>query len=938
MRVALCAGVLVALSAAGGASAALSPAALRPGQAPIFRASASHKPSLLKNDGSVQNLRLRGGAEQRLYQFGAGKADGNREMLASLGNKGANLAEMSNLGINVPPGFTLTASVCDEYNSQGKKLPGNLMEEVLENVKNIEKKMGQTFGASDKPLLLSVRSGASVSMPGMMDTVLNIGLNDKVVEGLAGSTSERFAYDSYRRLLAMFGQVVLGIEAGAFEAEMDCVREEMGVDDDSMLTGEHMKVIVHRFKEIYSKQGVSLPQDPKMQLEMAITKVFDSWENARSVEYRQIHDISNVSGTAINVQAMVFGNLGATSGTGVLFSRNPSTGENHLYGEFLLDAQGEDVVAGVRTPSPIAVLEKSMPELYKELLANVEKLELHFGDMQDVEFTIQDKTLYLLQCRTGKRTGQAAVRIAVEMFKEGAMTKDVAITKVQGQHLDQLLHPQFANEEAYADRVVGRGLPASPGAAVGQIVFTSAEAQMIRAQGGAAILVRGDTSPDDVGGMHASEGILTQRGGMTSHAAVVARGWGKTCVVGCMEMQVDDVSKTFTLGGKTFKSGDWISLNGNSGEVIDGKEPLSPPILAGDLGTFMGWVDEKRRLQVYANADTPEDAAEARRNGASGIGLVRTEHMFYSSEERLKAVRKMIMADTSEQRTEALQKLLPYQRADFEGIFRSMDGCHVTIRLLDPPLHEFLPSGNMEDVCAMIASEHSISKEAVMDKLNRLSEVNPMLGFRGCRLGVVFPEISAMQARGIFEAALAAKAKGWVAVPNIMVPLVGCVKEFESQAKVIRDTAALVFAEKGDSVEFKVGALVEIPRACLIAGQVAKTADFFSFGTNDLTQMTFGFSRDDMATFLPTYLAQGILQKDPFQELDTEGVGELIKMTVDRARAVNPDVTFGVSGEHGGDPGSIKFFDSIGIDYISCSAFRVPIARLAAAKAAVEGK
>lgn len=543
----------------------------------------------------------------------------HRTLRNLLGNKGANLAEMSNLGINVPPGFTLTTAVCDDYNAQGKKLPANLMSEVMENVKKLESQMGQGFGAADKPLLVAVRSGASVSMPGMLDTVLNIGLNDEVVQGLAAATSTRFAYDSYRRLLAMFGEVVLGLEAAAFEAELDAVREEMGVDDDSMLTGEHMQEIVKRFKDIYSKAGVKLPNDPKEQLEQAIIKVFDSWENERSVEFRAINGISDCTGTAINVQAMVFGNLGRTSGTGVLFSRNPSTGENHLYGEFLLDAQGEDVVAGVRTPSPIALLEQEMPEVYQELLANVEKLERHFGDMQDIEFTIQERKLYMLQCRTGKRTGQAAVRIAVEMFNQGAMTKDMAITKVQDRHLDQLLHPQFADEEAYLDRVVGRGLPASPGAAVGQVVFTPDEAQMLRAQGGAAILVRGDTSPEDVGGMHASEGILTQRGGMTSHAAVVARGWGKTCVVGCLEMQVDDKSKTFTLGGKTFKSGDWISLNGNTGEVIDGKEPLSPPILAGDLGTFMGWVDEKRKLKVYANADTPEDAAEARRNGAQVV-------------------------------------------------------------------------------------------------------------------------------------------------------------------------------------------------------------------------------------------------------------------------------------------------------------------------------
>jgi pyruvate,orthophosphate dikinase len=677
MRVAVFVAVLLAAATTGAAAtnapfAGVRPGAVRPGASQDLRPAAEKRASLRAVRG--QSLNLRGGSEKHIYHFGAGKAEGSKSLRNLLGNKGANLAEMSSLGIQVPPGFTLTTAVCEAYQKAGKVLPAGMMDEVLTAVKEIEQQTGQVLGSTTAPLLVAVRSGAAESMPGMLDTVLNIGLNDDVVKGLEASISTRFAYDTYRRFLAMFGEVVMGIELGTFEAELDAMREEFGVDDDAAFTGEQMQEVVTRFKGIYENSGLSLPTDPKQQLELAIVKVLDSWENARATEYRSINGISHeCTGTAINVQAMVFGNLGQNSGTGVLFSRNPSTGENHLYGEFLLDAQGEDVVAGVRTPSPIALLESEMPEVYKDLLEHVERLEKHFGDMQDIEFTIQEKKLFMLQCRAGKRTGQAAVRIAVEMFNEGIMTKDQAISKVQERHLDQLLHPQFANEEAYLDRVLGRGLPASPGAAVGQVVFTPEEAQMLRSQGGAAILVRGDTSPEDVGGMHASEGILTQRGGMTSHAAVVARGWGKTCVVGCIEMLVDDKAKVFTLGGKTVKSGDWISLNGNTGEVILGKESLSPPILAGNLGTFMTWVDEKRRLQVYANADTPEDAAEARRNGAQGIGLVRTEHMFYSSEERLKAVRSMIMADSAEQRTEALDKLLPYQRADFEGIFRAME-------------------------------------------------------------------------------------------------------------------------------------------------------------------------------------------------------------------------------------------------------------------------
>lgn len=882
-------------------------------------------------------LHLRGGKDvKRIYYFGKGHAEGDASMKTLLGGKGANCAEMAKVGLSVPPGFTITTQTCAEYNKNKRQLPPGCWDEVLTNLKKVEHDMGMKFGDTTSPLLVSVRSGAAISMPGMMDTVLNLGLNDEVVAGLAKKSNERFAYDSYRRLLDMYGDVVMGVHHKYFEEALEKLKEEKGVTMDNELSAQDLKELVVKYKEVYTKVGKVFPTDPLTQLQMAINAVFDSWECDRARQYRDIQGVHGLDGTAVTVMSMVYGNLGKTSGTGVLFSRNPSTGDNKLYGEYLIDAQGEDVVAGIRTPDPISKLQTVMPTVYKDLLANVEKLEHHYKDMQDIEFTIQEGRLFMLQCRNGKRTGAAAIKVAVDLFKEGIVTKDEAIGKVEATHLDQLLHPQFADEAKYKDRVLGKGLPASPGAAVGQIVFTPEEAEQFKAKGGACILVRAETSPEDVGGMHAAEGVLTQRGGMTSHAAVVARGWGKTCITGCAALKVDDAAKTLEIGGKTLRTGDWISLNGNTGEVIDGKESLAPPSISGDLSTFMSWVDERRKIKVFTNADTPEDAAEARRNGAEGIGLVRTEHMFFASDERLKAVRQMIMAETLEARRAALDRLLPFQRSDFEGIFTAMSGLPVTIRLLDPPLHEFLPTGEMTDVVEMLASESGVSKEKVLEKIDSLHEVNPMLGLRGCRLGIVHPEISEMQARAIIEAALNVKAKGVVAIPDIMVPLVGTVKELEHQAALIRRVASAVFEERKDTIAYRVGTMIEIPRAALLAEDIAKVADFFSFGTNDLTQMTFGYSRDDIGTFLPTYLGGGILRSDPFQVLDRDGVGKLVKMATAAGKAANSKLKVGVCGEHGGDPSSIEFFASVGVDYVSCSPFRVPIARLGAAQAALK--
>ncbi|OVA11399.1 PEP-utilizing enzyme [Macleaya cordata] len=869
---------------------------------------------------------------KRVFTFGKGRCEGNKGMKALLGGKGANLAEMATIGLSVPPGLTISTEACQEYQQIGKMLPEGLWEEVLEGLEIVEMAMGASLGDPSKPLLLSVRSGAAISMPGMMDTVLNLGLNDEVVAGLAAKSGERFAYDSYRRFLDMFGDVVMGISHSLFEEKLQELKAAKGVELDTELTASDLKELVEQYKKVYLEaQGEQFPSDPKKQLKLAVQAVFDSWESPRAIKYRSINQITGLKGTAVNIQCMVFGNMGNTSGTGVLFTRNPSTGEKKLYGEFLVNAQqGEDVVAGIRTPQDIEVMKNCMPEAYKELVENCEILERHYKDMMDIEFTVQENKLWMLQCRTGKRTGKGAVKIAVDMVKEGLVDTRSAIKMVEPQHLDQLLHPQFEDPSSYKANVIGMGLPASPGAAVGQIVFSAEDAEEWHAQGKSVVLVRTETSPEDIGGMHAANGILTARGGMTSHAAVVARGWGKCCICGCPDIRVNDAEKVVVIADKVIEEGEWISLNGSTGEVILGKQPLAPPALSADLETFMSWVDGVRRLKVMANADTPEDALTARNNGAQGIGLCRTEHMFFASDERLKAVRQMIMAATLEQRKVALDLLLPYQRSDFEGIFRAMDGLPVTIRLLDPPLHEFLPEGDIEQIVSQLTADTGMTQDEVFSRVEKLSEVNPMLGFRGCRLGISYPELTEMQARAIFQAAINMSNQGVEVLPEIMVPL-----ELGHQVSLIRSIAKKVFAEMGSTIGYKVGTMIEIPRAALVADEIAKHAEFFSFGTNDLTQMTFGYSRDDVGKFLPTYLSQGILQSDPFQVLDTKGVGQLVKIATERGRGARPSLKVGICGEHGGEPSSVAFFAEAGLDYVSCSPFRVPIARLAAAQVVV---
>lgn len=874
--------------------------------------------------------------KKRVYTFGKGRSEGNKSMKSLLGGKGANLAEMASIGLSVPPGLTISTEACQEYQKNGKRLPDGLWEEILEGLRIIEDVMGCYRGDPSKPLLLSVRSGAEISMPGMMDTVLNLGLNDEVAAGLAAKSGERFAYDSYRRFLDMFGNVVMGIPHSLFEEKLEKLKEAKGVELDTELTASDLKELVEQYKNVYLEaKGERFPDDPKKQLQLAVQAVFDSWDSPRAVKYRSINQITGLKGTAVNIQAMVFGNMGNTSGTGVLFTRNPSTGEKKLYGEFLVNAQGEDVVAGIRTPEDLDVMKSCMPDAYKELVENCEILEKHYKEMMDIEFTVQENRLWMLQCRSGKRTGKAALKIAVDMVKEGIIDTRTAVKMVEPRHLDQLLHPQFEDPSAYKDRVIATGLPASPGAAVGQVVFSADDAEAWHAQGKSVILVRAETSPEDVGGMHAAVGILTARGGMTSHAAVVARGWGKCCVSGCSDIRVDDDAKVLYVGDKVISEGDWLSLNGSTGEVILGKEPLSPPALSGDLETFMSWADEIRVLKVMANADTPEDALTARNNGAEGIGLCRTEHMFFASEDRIKAVRKMIMAVTPEQRKAALDQLLPYQKSDFEGIFRAMDGLPVAIRLLDPPLHEFLPEGDLEEIVSGLAAETGMTEDEVFSRIEKLSEVNPMLGFRGCRLGISYPELTEMQARAIFQAAISMTNQGVTVLPEIMVPLVGTLQELEHQVSLIRNVAEKVFSEMGSSLSYKVGTMIEIPRAALVADEIAKEAEFFSFGTNDLTQMTFGYSRDDVGKFLPVYLSKGILQSDPFEVLDQKGVGQLIKLATEKGRSARPSLKVGVCGEHGGEPSSVAFFAKVGLDYVSCSPFRVPIARLAAAQVAI---
>ncbi len=874
---------------------------------------------------------------QFVYRFGNGVTDGNASMKALLGGKGANLAEMASAGLPVPPGFTITTETCRTVLDRDGAWPDGLAEEVEAGVRHIEAALGLRLGDPERPLLVSVRSGAARSMPGMMDTVLNLGLNDAVAAGLARQTgNERFALDAYRRFLDMFGDVVVGVHHEHFEAALAALKAERGVENDVDLDAGALRTLVARYKAVYEQHaGAPFPEDPKEQLRRAIDAVFGSWNSDRAVKYRRINGITGLLGTAVNVQAMVYGNLGPTSGTGVCFTRNPSTGEKQLYGEFLPNAQGEDVVAGIRTPLPIAEMEEVFPDAYRRLVETAAQLERHYRNMQDIEFTVQNGELFLLQTRDGKRTGPAAVRVAVDLVREGLVSEKEAVRDlVEPRHVETLLHPRFADEEGYRDRVIGKGLPASPGAAVGRAVFSAEEAEAWKARGERVVLVRVETSPEDVGGMHAAEGILTARGGMTSHAAVVARGWGKPCVAGCGDIAIDYAARSFTNGEVTVREGDWLSLNGTTGEVIQGEEALVDPSIGGDVETFLGWADRFRRLQVRTNADTPGDAAQAVAFGAEGIGLCRTEHMFFEG-DRIHAVRRMILASDLHERAAALGELLPHQRADFAGIFRAMGGRPVTIRLLDPPLHEFLPHD--EEGIEALARRERQPVETVRRRVESLAEFNPMLGHRGCRLGVVFPEITAMQARAIFEAAVEVAAEGTEVRPEVMVPLVGTPAELADQRAVIEKVAEEVFAERGRHVPYLVGTMIEVPRAALVAGAIAAEAAFFSFGTNDLTQMAFGFSRDDAGKFLPHYVMRGLLSDDPFQTLDVEGVGQLVRLATERGRAAKPDLKVGICGEHGGDPASVAFFHEVGLDYVSCSPFRVPVARLAAAQAALHG-
>ena len=877
-----------------------------------------------------------------IYFFGSGKADGTGTMKDALGGKGAGLAEMTNAGVPVPPGFTIITEVCNLFYDLGKRVPDGLDAEMREYMTKVEDSVGSfRFGDADKPLLVSVRSGSKFSMPGMMDTVLNLGLNDQTIQGLIGRTgNERFAWDAYRRFIQMFGNVVMGIEKEVFEHIIREVKKKKKVHLDIDLTAEDLKGIVDRFKaKVKQVMKRDFPQDPWEQLLMARDAVFGSWNNPRAITYRRLNDIPGNLGTAVNVQAMVFGNMGDTSATGVGFTRDPSTGAKDFYGEYLTNAQGEDVVAGIRTPHPIADLEKEMPVVYGQLRDITSKLEKHYRDVQDFEFTVQDGTLYMLQTRTGKRTAHAAIKIAVDMVTEGLISKEEAVLRVEPASLDQLLHP-IIDPKAKIE-VIAKGLPASPGAASGKVVFTADEA-VKQAKKDKVILVRPETTPDDIHGMDAAKGILTARGGMTSHAAVVARGMGKPCVAGCESIKVDLKAEKFTVGKYTVKLGDHITIDGGTGRVIIGKVTTKDPEVSGDFGTLMQWVDEVRTMGVRANADIPRDAKMARKFGAEGIGLCRTEHMFFA-EDRLPIVQQMILADTTEAREQALAKLLPMQRSDFKGLFEAMEGFPVTIRLLDPPLHEFLPKREelMVEIAVMQAKKApkaSITKkEKLLHRVEDLHEFNPMLGHRGCRLGIVYPEITRMQTRAIIEAACELAKKGKKIVPEIMVPLVGIKKELQNQKDLIKKTAEEVMQKKGVTIEYMVGTMIELPRAAIIADEIAKEAEFFSFGTNDLTQTTFGFSRDDAGKFIGYYTENNILEKDPFQTLDQEGVGQLVKMGVEKGRKTKPDLKVGICGEHGGDPASVEFCYKTGLNYVSCSPFRVPIARLAAAQAAIRG-
>ena len=899
-----------------------------------------------------------------VYVFGQSKTEGAADMKNLLGGKGANLAEMCRLGISVPPGLTISTEACTVYTEQGADNVRKLIEaEVKQGVEFLEKEMGKKFGDSADPLLVSVRSGSRASMPGMMDTILNLGLNDEAVEGLTKkSGNERFAWDSYRRFIQMYGDVVMGLKPESkedhdpFEVIIDEIKEKKGVELDTDLGVDDLKQMVSEFKSmIRTRLGREFPNDPWEQLWGSVMAVFQSWNNDRAVFYRQMNDIPSSWGTAVNVQSMVFGNLGDSSGTGVAFTRDAATGEDVFNGEFLINAQGEDVVAGIRTPQQITLdgsrrwaelaqvseadraakfpsLEEIMPEIYAQLIKTETALENHYKDMQDIEFTIQEGKLWMLQTRSAKRTGAALVRTSMEMLAQGMIDEKTALLRVNPDRLNELLHPVFEGGAIKSAKVIAKGLPASPGAATGQIVFFADEAEKWVADGKAVILVRQETSPEDLRGMAVAKGILTARGGMTSHAAVVARGMGKCCVSGAGSVRVDPKARTMTVEGKVYNEGDWVSLDGSTGRVYEGKVTTCDPDLSGDFGKLMLLADKYKRLAIRANADTPHDAQVARNFGAVGIGLCRTEHMFFEG-DRIKSVREMILSEDEAGRRNALAKLLPMQRGDFEGLFLAMDGLPVTIRLLDPPLHEFLPHDDAGQ--AAMAKEMGVSAKTIKNRVDDLHECNPMMGHRGCRLGICYPEITEMQARAVIEAALNAKAKGSKVKAEIMIPLVTTVREFNAQAKVIRETIDKVFAERNDTIEYMVGTMIETPRGALVADSIGKQAEFFSFGTNDLTQMTLGFSRDDIGKFLPMYLSNGMYEQDPFQSIDQKGVGLLVKDAVQKGRSVRPNIKLGVCGEHGGDPASIDFFHRVGLDYVSCSPFRVPIARLAAAQAAI---
>jgi len=864
--------------------------------------------------------------------------EGNASMKNLLGGKGANLAEMTNLGIPVPDGFIVTTEACNKYYDDGRKISDEIIGQIYDSLAKLEESTGKKFGDNSNPLLVSVRSGARVSMPGMMDTILNLGLNDVAVEAMAELTNNpRFAYDSYRRFIQMFSDVVMGIEKRLFENKIDELKEKKDVEFDTDLTADDLKELVGQFKELYKKEkGEDFPSDPKAQLIESITAVFRSWDNPRAIVYRRMNDYPGEWGTAVSIQQMVFGNKGETSGTGVVFSRNPANGDNAIYGEYLMNAQGEDVVAGTRTPLPISKLKEQDPIIYEEFEGIVNKLESHYRDMQDMEITIEEGKLYFLQTRNGKRTAQAALKIAVDLVEENMLSKEEAILKVEAKQLDTLLHPAFYTEDLKRAIPIAKGLPASPGAACGKIAFTANEAKDRAALGEDVVLVRLETSPEDIEGMIAAKGILTVRGGMTSHAAVVARGMGTCCVAGCGTIKVDERNRTVEVNGKVYTADDCISIDGTSGNVYGEKIKTVTPEISGHFAIFMGWADEIRKLKVRANADSPKDAMQAVEFGAEGVGLCRTEHMFFA-EDRIMAVRQMITSKDLEQRKVALEKILPMQKSDFIGIYEALEGKPVTIRLLDPPLHEFLPSADAD--IKELAREMGISFDELKATVQDLHEFNPMMGHRGCRLAVTYPEIAEMQARAIIEAAIEVKKNNnYDIVPEIMIPLVGEIKELKYVKDVIVNKIKEVMEEKGVTLEYKVGTMIEIPRAALTADEIAKEAEFFSFGTNDLTQMTFGFSRDDAARFLSSYYEKKIYEQDPFAKLDQTGVGALIKIAVEKGKATRPDIHLGICGEHGGDPSSIEFCHNIGLDYVSCSPFRVPLARLAAAQAQVKNK